>query len=120
VSHADGQTDRHDETNSRFRNSANVPKEGKVVCVYAIRKSISPLILSCVVDGGVWSTSRPGACVRFPVRIEYENIWATETLWTLGRKVKSVFPDGIWPRIAHPMASSRYPLDIDGTKMLGD
>ena len=53
-----------------FRNSANAPEEGKLVCVHAISKSISPLILSCAVNGDEWSTSCPGAYVRFPVRIE--------------------------------------------------
>ena len=47
-----------------FRNSANAPTEGKVVCVHTIKahwrsKSIPPLILSCAVDGGEWSTSCP-------------------------------------------------------------
>ena len=30
------------------------------------------------------------------------------------------FPNGIWPRVAHSIANSRYQLGIDGTKILGD
>jgi hypothetical protein len=91
-------------------------RKGKVVPVLNkapyhedVRESrgIAPPFLTSALDGGEWPASHPGHFTpgeRFPVPIGQEGGWASEPVWTLWRKEKSLAPVGNLTLAAKPIA----------------